>query len=341
MQVDSLNIAKPDTLHSIGIVHQAKSDTTQNSKLLIKQKTEGTSLKKASSISASKVKLISADTVNKDTLSITQVIETQAKTTLFNLYPALKESSDSAVVKVSDNNLRNLFSTSISRYTEALPIKTREGHENAWVLGLALSAIAILIIIRISFQKYLSPILSSLINMQIAEKLMREKNVLIRRVFVLLNFIFILSISLYLFICLKYFKVPMPVKSNLLVYLIIFGTITVFLQIRLLLQSAIGYIFESTVLFKDFIHNNYLINKNLGLYLLPLVISVFYLRQPFADIVFYVSSGIFIISLLYRYLRGLQIILKHNVFLLYSILYLCTLEILPALIVLKFVLLLR
>lgn len=213
--------------------------------------------------------------------------------------------------------------------------------EKGWVFGLAVFSTFLLIIVRVYFHKYLSTIIASFVNFQLAEKLIREKNILVRRVFTLLNINFLIATSLYIYLIIKRVGVYTETLNDFFLFIFILAILFSVLFVRLIILNIVAALFDSQPLFREFIHNTYLLNKNLGLYLLPMVISVFYLSSFYAEIIFYLCTILVIISFIYRYLRSLQIILKHKVLYFYTILYLCTLEILPALVGIKFVLSLR
>ncbi len=213
--------------------------------------------------------------------------------------------------------------------------------EKGWVLGIASLTIVILIIIKIYFQKQFETIISSTVNLQVSDKLMREKNVIVRRIFLLLNINFVIILALYLYIVFQRFSINVDGLSGLKLFLLLFAVLSGIQFIRIVLLHVIGQVFHSMPLFREYIHNSYLLNKNLGLYLLPVVISIFYLSHKNADIVFYFATALVFLSILYKYIRSIQIILRYKVFYFYSFLYLCTLEILPALVGFKFVLSLR
>ncbi len=259
----------------------------------------------------------------------------------FTLYTTLSDSNSTVVYihhKVFENYIPKTLTT---EYTGPKTLSTNKSVQKEWVMGIAVFSAALFVLIRIYFQKYLSSIVTSAVNIQIAEKLMREKNVIVRRVFALLNLNFAISSSLFIYVGITKLNVNLPLNSSFQNYLFILIGLSGILFFRYLIILAVGGIFDSNRLFREYLHNTYLINKNLGLYLLPLIISVFYLKQPFSDIIFYVSLFIVGISILYKYIRAIQIIMRYNIFLFYTFLYLCTLEILPVLVGIKFVLSLR
>src|SRR5512145_525504 len=77
-----------------------------------------------------------------------------------------------------------------------------------WVLGIILLLVLLFIWIRIFYSKFFATLGSALISFQIAAKLFREKNVLLHRVSLVLDFIYVIVFSLFIFELVTYFKLP-------------------------------------------------------------------------------------------------------------------------------------
>jgi hypothetical protein len=249
----------------------------------------------------------------------------------FTLYPAYRN-IDSSEVFVKSGKLNSYLHSEHHEYSGPKNIFLSESGYKSWILIIALFCTFLLIVIRSNFQKYFQSVTSSLLNYQLAEKLMREKNVLIRRAFLILNLNYFLVIGLFLYLVVFKFDISFLGFSEFGKFFLLLMIFVVLLQIKLIVMQIIGYIFDSRTIFREYVHISYLINKNLGLYLLPVVFSTFFMNRPYSDILFYIALIMIAISLIIKYIRSAQIILKHKVFLFYSILYLCTFEILPVLI---------
>lgn len=253
------------------------------------------------------------------------------------LYPHLA-GKDSTVVSLSSNRL-NLFSS--EQTNSNFELKTRNSRrifEKEWVFGVLLFTVALFVFVRIFYHKYLSSIVTSLVNIQLSEKLLREKSVLVRRVFFLLDAAYILALGLYAYKLTKHFNIDIGIANDFTLFLALVGVLTALITFRQLIVRVIAIIFDSVAVFREYNHNSFIVNKNLGIYLLPILISSFYTPEIISAYLFSLATILVLISLLVRYFKGIQIILKYNIFLFYSILYLCTLEILPVLIGIKFVL---
>lgn len=347
MQADSLNVQIQDTLPQTnvdtatpvnGTEQVIPAETAQVPVTNTVSQRPATTTLNANTRSFQSAQSTIEETRVNDTV-VKEVVEKEEYQPI-SLYPNLV-SSDSSVYKVKPKEVEIFSRYELSTGIKVEPRNTNRSQENGWVFGIALFSALLIIIVKVYFQKYLSIVLTSAVNFQLADKLIREKNILVRRVFVILNINFLAATSLYIYLLINRLGIQSPNFNGFLLYLLVFALLFSILFIRLFFLNFVAGLFDSRPLFREFIHNTYLLNKNLGLYLLPLVLSIFYLQGIYAEIIFYTATFLVAFSMVYRYLRSIQIILKHKVFYFYTILYLCTLEILPALVGLKFVLSLR
>ncbi len=85
----------------------------------------------------------------------------------------------------------------------------------------------------------------------------------------------------------------------------------------------------------EYIFTMFLINKALGMILLPLVVLAAYIQGQAVDLLLWAGIAIFFLLFLYRLWRGGSIGVSYNVAPFYLFLYLCTLEILPLVVIAK------
>jgi hypothetical protein len=197
-----------------------------------------------------------------------------------------------------------------------------------WTLVVGLISILLLLIIKSYYLKFMKQVVFTLVNFQIAEKMLREKNILARRTFFVLNSNFLLIFSLFIQLVLIAYSYSIT-GHYIIDYLIIIGLVLVFLFVRLLLLYIIGYLFETMPIIFEYIHNLYLVNKNVGIILLPVVFSAIYTPLNISKIILTAGFVIICVASIFKIIRGFQIIMRNEVLLFYSILYLCTLELLP------------
>ena len=209
-------------------------------------------------------------------------------------------------------------------------------HPNDFVLGIVLFVIVLIVWIRLAFNKFITGIISALLSYQISFKMFQQRNSVMKRAFFILNSIYVIVLSLFIVEVLRFYKLQIMEFTGLIPFLVLTGIIVLILLVRLILLKLIGYIFDSGNIFAEYIHNVFLANKNLGLFLIPVVVGIAYLPYQLAKISVVIGMVLIITTYLFRLVRGFQIIFRKDVFIFYLILYLCTLEILPLLLGYKF-----
>ncbi|MBC5620087.1 DUF4271 domain-containing protein [Butyricimonas hominis] len=124
---------------------------------------------------------------------------------------------------------------------------------------------------------------------------------------------------------------PFVFSNALFYFLIIFGYYIVLLgTVRLL-----GWTFNSRHCASDIILNLRVSGIVLGLSVSPLVLALFFVKSSAVTTLFHVIFALFVILLIFRFIRLIKILYGYKVSILYMILYLCGLEIVPMLVLYK------
>jgi hypothetical protein len=122
-----------------------------------------------------------------------------------------------------------------------------------------------------------------------------------------------------------------PVAA-LWIALTIFGVYVV----KIISTRMLGFVFEVKEAAREYAYNIVLFNKTVGLLLFPVTLLLAYARQIPSSWLIGLGLGLWGLVLLYRLLRlsfiGFSV---RGVSIFYIILYLCTLEILPVLVIIK------
>jgi hypothetical protein len=204
-----------------------------------------------------------------------------------------------------------------------------------WILLLLVAICFFLALTRNYFEKYLIQIFRSIFSRQAADKLFENRNVLIDRFSYILNFIYSLSFGLFIFQVFDYFKVHplnLPAYLNYCVYFLV---LLLFYCLLVVTCSMAGTIFDLKTVFKKYLHNQLLFNKIFGILLTPLVAILSFIDQDYKLYLIFAGGLLFIFIYLLKTFRGIKIILEYPLSIFYLILYFCTLEILPLLVIYK------
>lgn len=209
-----------------------------------------------------------------------------------------------------------------------------------FTLIIGIVSIFLLLTLKRFYQKFISQVAATMVNFQLAEKMLREKNIIVRRAFFLLNLNFVLVLSLF-FLNLTIFWQFTISKNYIFDYFIILGIVVSVIFIRIISLYITGFLFGTKQAIAEHIHISFLVNKNLGLIMLPVVFIIIYTSTKISEIAIYLCLGLLVIATFYKILRGFQIIIRNGVLIFYAFLYLCTLELLPLVLGSKLIISLR
>lgn len=217
-------------------------------------------------------------------------------------------------------------------YKQAFPYKEEAVNvvfAESWMLLLLLLCIGSLAFVRGFYRKRFSMLFQTLINWKLSKQIIRYEKVYTHPVNLLLLANFVICIPLFFSVAaLKVLDIP---YSAIKVFLFILAPLLLYL-----LAKFIGYQFSAWLLKEKEAINEYvfqanLFNKYLGVLFLVLVTLLIY--SPIDPVkIIYLGFFILIFFLVFQLIRGVIIGIQRAKNLLFIILYLCTLEILPWLI---------
>jgi len=190
---------------------------------------------------------------------------------------------------------------------------------------------------KVIFGKYITQILRATFNYSESFKLYRDHNSIVDRVYWLLNIIFTITCGIFLFHLLKITKPSIFIYTSFYIILSCFIFILLLYFIRFLINKIVGFLLDQQQVFNEFIHSYFIYLKVMGLALLPLVTIISFISENYRLI--FLIFGIIIIFILYTLsiFRATRIMIKKGILIFYWILYLCTIEFLPIILLYKFI----
>jgi len=206
-----------------------------------------------------------------------------------------------------------------------------------WIVGILLISLIIVAWIRIFYNKYLASAFTGLLLYQQGKNLFREKNLHYQRFSLGMNALFSLTAGLYLYLAHDYFSLGFPGLKGFPGFLLLAAGVMLIFFIRSVICRFTGFLAKAGDLFAEYMHTIMMINKVLGLVLLPLVIGLPYLPGVLVPYLVYGGLGLFLTAYLVRIYKGLQIFILNRFSIFWMILYLCALEILPYLMIYKYI----
>jgi hypothetical protein len=191
---------------------------------------------------------------------------------------------------------------------------------------------------RIVYGKVLYSIWVSAYSYQFAGKTYKERGLVQRRVGLGLDLLYLVNASLFVYLINQHFfflKVELPAYQFVLLS---FFILSILVLIRLSVMRITAFIFERSELFLGFLYHYFIFSKVLGMFLIPFLIAIPYTSGNLQEVIVYTGISMILAIQMIRLIRVTVYVLKNVIFLFYLILYLCVLEILPVLVVVKIIL---
>ncbi len=212
-------------------------------------------------------------------------------------------------------------------------ISRNEYHTADWVFGLFALIIALLSLYLNSFRVKIQRLFGAAISLRGMEYFYRDHN--FKRPFTILPMMLFYAATMALCLCyyMETYHYALFHAEPWANYLILFGLLTSFLLLKASLISLLGNIFSNVNSARLYNSNNYIYQFSTCFLLLPtLLFALFGNGEPqrWCNILLYIVSFTFCL----RFLRGIKLILTNaNTSKFYLFYYLCTLEIVPLLII--------
>jgi hypothetical protein len=200
-----------------------------------------------------------------------------------------------------------------------------------WSILIVVLLFVILATIRTSSEKYIIQLFQSFFNKGTAIRLFRDKVSNLMHVSFRLDSFFILVIGMLVFQALNQTLQPSP-ETTLIIFGLSIAAYLVLITLKFTLYRISGYIFDINSEIREYIFHAKSGNRIMGLILFPIAVSLFFIKGVFAEYLLISGAIIFIIIRIINILRGMTVIAQKVFSIYYMILYLCTLEILPLLI---------
>jgi hypothetical protein len=205
-----------------------------------------------------------------------------------------------------------------------------------WLTIILFFSFMLLASVSAGFSKYIGTLFQSLINYSTSFRMFREKN------YSILHGAFRLEVLYYIVFSIFVFQVIVLASSgNALfrfsIYAQTLGAVIIYFLGKKLAYQTLGSIFIGASDTKEFLFNMDNFNRGTGIILFPIVALIAF--YPSEDPLFAVLAGVLTVVVFYVMLlkRGISILLKKQFPIFYLFLYLCTLEILPLLLIYKIV----
>lgn len=205
-----------------------------------------------------------------------------------------------------------------------------------WLVYTMAGIVLLLGIIRLSYLKYFTDLFRAFLNPTLSQRQLKDQ--LSQSPFpnFLLNAFFVISLALYIYL-LMYRQQYITNTNN--AWMVIPGLIVlvaIVYSVKYVMLRFCGWLFGSIELADSYIFILYLINKVLGILLVPFLVILAFCRPDVARAFLYISIFFIVVLVAYRYIRSYSVVKQYLSFSrLHFFLYLCAFEVAPVLIITK------
>ncbi len=206
----------------------------------------------------------------------------------------------------------------------------KPGHPG-WIPGILILCMLLLSFVKISFPRRLNQLFRAFVSPRGLSLLMKEGNILTERVTPPLTFLSFLIFALFFYRWISLYAPPgLSFTGEMLLYLILFAVVAGVYALRIIMVRIIGWVFVTPEQSRTYLTNVFVIQAAWSIGLIPLCILMVYSPPYIAHYALWAAAALFLLVLFYILIRSLIIglgVIKFSW--LYLFLYLCTVEILP------------
>jgi hypothetical protein len=194
--------------------------------------------------------------------------------------------------------------------------------------------VTVLACIRLIFPKYFKNLFLLFMQTSIRQKQTREQLLQNNLASVLLNILFVLSAGIYITLLIQYKNwVTIPFYQ---LFFYCMSTLFIIYIGKYIFLVFSGWVFNVPEATNAYTFIVFLVNKVLGIVLIPFVLMITFSPLPIKQIAITISAGLGLVLFIYRYLISLGVIRSNlKVSALHFFLYLCAVELLPLLLIYK------
>ena len=211
--------------------------------------------------------------------------------------------------------------------------KPMKAETQDWTFFLAVIGWVIFASLKFGFSKYIVQVFQSIFNYSAAARLYRERGYSNNFGNFRLNVIFFLFLPFSIYLIARDNGVNIGF-SGLEFYLILFVVVNAYFLLKILLYKMLGSVFSQRETTGELVFNMMLFHNVLGMILLP-VATVHSMVPAFGLFALFIVPALIVLFYLMSIVRSIYFAFREGISIFYLILYLCTLEILPILLVVK------
>lgn len=235
---------------------------------------------------------------------------------------------------MSVNN--HLFSDHLLHPHNLAPL-IKERYDVVWTSVFLLFCLGLLVFIKVTSYSKVIKIIQSTFNSNALHELEREETKSFKLHSVLLSAFFLLNLSFLLYKVNSFYKLVFTESALFAQFTYILLIVLLFTAVKILLNQFISFLTDDRKTISEYSYNSLKINQTFGIFIFPWLVLAELTR--FNSLIF-ISCAFVVIAaaLVYQWYRGVIIsLIEERIGLLQTFTYFCALEILPIVVLVKYI----
>lgn len=205
-----------------------------------------------------------------------------------------------------------------------------------WPAVVLFLILSLVVVLKVTAPNKTLRVLNAAYSLQVARQIEREDYAPFKRVSVLLSIIFVLTVAFLFYKLNQFYGFVLEKHDSLFQYTFFVLVIIIIYTIKFITISLISFFTQTDHMINEYVNSTLIINQSAGLLLLPVMILA--QLSPLQPLWLVLPGTLFLIMTYFlRLFRGFVFAgIDNGVGILQLFVYLCALEILPLLVVIKF-----
>jgi hypothetical protein len=196
--------------------------------------------------------------------------------------------------------------------------------------------LCLLVVLKATSPQKTFRVLNAAYSLQVARQIEREDYGPLKRVSIVLSIVFVLMAAFLFYKVNLLFGSILHTKSGLFQYMFFVLVIVLVYSVKIIFANLIGFVTQTSGIFNEYINNTLIINQSVGVILLP-VMTIVELSLVNPVWIVFPATLFLVLGYMLRLYRGFLFAgIEQGVGFLQLFVYLCTLEILPLMVLIKF-----
>lgn len=230
------------------------------------------------------------------------------------------------------HSLLNTFGKNGAATFKGEPIAS---NDQFWQFSILIGMILMFVILKSAFGNRMNLFFSAVTDVRQLRQLMREENFLFHPFSVLLLFNSAVVYSLIGFAVIHSFYRTIAEDSGIIFYVLVLSIILGIILLKIIVLRLMEFITDTDLGQRENRYTLILFHQFTGLILMPLAALMLFGKSFWLLPGIWLSAGILFISLILRIAKGFRMALNNGVLVLHLFLYLCALEIMPLIVLIK------